>query len=265
MGKYKNRAFEKGKYRRNSYWHNIVKKVGYSVEIILEDISWIEACYTEKYLIRYYGRVDLGTGILCNMSEGGDGVLDMSPETKAKIYTPERAAKLKANINYEYLRSPENLAKLNTPEARVKAVLNKDYSFMKTDEFKRTSRTPEAIAKRNANTDRSYCKTPEAIARLHTPEVIAKRIANTNRDYLKTPEFISKRVASTDYNDKGNKCKKPIIQNDLSGEYIREWDSAKDAGEALRIDRSDISKCCLNKKTSAGKFKWKYKNVNNLI
>ncbi len=44
--------------------------------------------------------------------------------------------------------------------------------------------------------------------------------------------------------------------------FIKEWDSADDASKALKIIRSNISKCCRNKAKSAGNVKWKYKDEN---
>lgn len=60
------------KYNRTSFWNNIVKKYGYSVEIVKENLDLESAIKLEKFLIRFYGRKDLGLGNLCNMTDGGD-------------------------------------------------------------------------------------------------------------------------------------------------------------------------------------------------
>ena len=39
-----------------------------------------------------------------------------------------------------------------------------------------------------------------------------------------------------------NNLKKPIVQYDLKGKFIKEWDSAKDAGDALNVSSKDIKK-----------------------
>lgn len=59
---------------RNRYWHNIVEKVGYSVEIIHKHLTWEQACELEIKYIKQFGRFDLGLGNLVNMTDGGDGV-----------------------------------------------------------------------------------------------------------------------------------------------------------------------------------------------
>ena len=71
------------KYSRNPHWHNIVKKVGYRVEIIKDGINLELAKEMEIKLIAEYGDV------LCNMTKGGDGQFGLSipksKETKNKI------------------------------------------------------------------------------------------------------------------------------------------------------------------------------------
>ena len=74
IGKTKQRAYSK--HQRNPHWHNIVNKYGYSVEIVTACDTWEEACQIEQYLIKYYGRKDLGLGTLVNMTDGGDGTLN---------------------------------------------------------------------------------------------------------------------------------------------------------------------------------------------
>lgn len=85
IGTTEHRAYSK--HGRNTHWKNIVNKVGYSVEIITTCDIWSEACQIEQYLIKYYGRKDLNTGILVNKTDGGEGFYKgiHSNETKLKI------------------------------------------------------------------------------------------------------------------------------------------------------------------------------------
>lgn len=68
----KNRAYNKT--NRNKFWKRYVKKHGEPiVEIISKDLTWNEACELEIFLIQEYGRRDLKTGTLVNLTDGGEG------------------------------------------------------------------------------------------------------------------------------------------------------------------------------------------------
>ena len=58
---------------RNQYWKNIVRKYGYTYEVIADNLSVEDAYKLEVSLIRKLGRKDLGKGRLVNMTNGGDG------------------------------------------------------------------------------------------------------------------------------------------------------------------------------------------------
>jgi hypothetical protein len=73
--------------KRNNRWNNIVNKYGYKIEITHSDITWEDACLIERYLISFYGRLDLNTGILCNMTDGGEGTVN-------RIFTEQHRKKI---------------------------------------------------------------------------------------------------------------------------------------------------------------------------
>ena len=72
---------------RNRYWRHVYKKHNFVVDILVNDISWEDACELECFLIQEYGRKDLGTGILCNMTEGGEG-------TQGRVLTEEHKRRI---------------------------------------------------------------------------------------------------------------------------------------------------------------------------
>ena len=53
---------------------------------------------------------------------------------------------------------------------------------------------------------------------------------------------------------------KPVLQFDLQGNFIKEWPSTVKVEEELGIYQTNISKCCLGKRNSAGGYLWKFKN-----
>ena len=75
IGKRKTRPYSNK--NRNKWWHNIVNKYGYEVDILKTHLTWEEACELEIMLINHYGRKDLGLGTLVNLTDGGEGVLGL--------------------------------------------------------------------------------------------------------------------------------------------------------------------------------------------
>lgn len=52
---------------------------------------------------------------------------------------------------------------------------------------------------------------------------------------------------------------KPILQFDLDGNFIKEWNSQTDIQLKLNIYHSSISNVCRNRRKTAGGFVWRYK------
>lgn len=69
---------------RNGLWKNIVNKYGYYGEVIHSQLSKDEAIKIEMALIKSYGRINLKTGCLANLTDGGDGSLECFKTDEAK-------------------------------------------------------------------------------------------------------------------------------------------------------------------------------------
>jgi hypothetical protein len=68
---------------RTKYWKNIISKTEYRVDIIMDNLSWEEACEKEKEFIALYKRKSDG-GILCNITLGGEGVYGLKHSDQSK-------------------------------------------------------------------------------------------------------------------------------------------------------------------------------------
>lgn len=95
----RNRAYST--HNRNKYWHHIVNKVGYEVEIVLDDLIWGKAVEKEKEFIKLYGRKDNGTGVLINLTDGGEGMLGWKcPDEIKKALSAARKGQPCTNKGY---------------------------------------------------------------------------------------------------------------------------------------------------------------------
>ena len=103
------------KINRTNYWKNIAN-LGYEVEIMLDNLTWEEACEKEKEFIRLYGRKDLNEGTLVNMTDGGEGTLgyNHTEETKEKC-------RLAAKNQPSNIKGTEEYSKMSL----IKSIANK--------------------------------------------------------------------------------------------------------------------------------------------
>jgi hypothetical protein len=103
IGKEESRAFDF--VRRNKVWKGIKRRTDVDVEIVARDLSWELACELEQLMIQEYGRIDLGTGCLVNLTDGGDGSIGAK-------HTKETIEK-RANSNRGQKRTDETKRKMS--------------------------------------------------------------------------------------------------------------------------------------------------------
>ena len=102
-GKNYHRAYETE--GRSPEWLDIVSKHDFYVEIVMTGLTLEQACQKEIEFIAMYGRLDLGTGILVNKTNGGTGFKNclytesrrnkISNYFKGRTFTEEHKQKLK--------------------------------------------------------------------------------------------------------------------------------------------------------------------------
>jgi hypothetical protein len=102
------RAYNKTK--RSIYWKIIVNTHNYEVEILFNNLTYEEAIEKEKEFIKLYGRINNNTGILVNLTDGGDGsigyipsketLLKIGEKSKGRIKTKEQIEKWKSKMTF---------------------------------------------------------------------------------------------------------------------------------------------------------------------
>jgi hypothetical protein len=154
----------KSKGNRNIHWHRIVSKHGYSIKY-LGDRSLDDAKAMEVSLIKIFGREHLGDGTLVNMTDGGDGVINLSPDAKIK----HKEAMLKAAKN------PETIAKRS---AATKGRFDNDPAFVERHKngykSEKTLQLLSANAKNNWDRPEYKALLKEHISKSWTNEEIRK-------------------------------------------------------------------------------------------
>lgn len=91
IGENKKRAYHRR--NRTPHWKKIADK-GYEVEILFENLTWEQACEKEKEFITLYGRKNLSTGTLVNLTDGGEGVLNI---VRSDEWKEQRSKAMKGN------------------------------------------------------------------------------------------------------------------------------------------------------------------------
>jgi hypothetical protein len=113
------------KFSRNAFWKNITAKTSYKVEIIARPNTWEDCCELEEFLILEYGRKDLGTGSLVNLTNGGEGIIGniLSKETREKLSLAKKGKKPSEETKAKM--SLAGMGRLTSDETKAKLSLAK--------------------------------------------------------------------------------------------------------------------------------------------
>lgn len=105
-----NRAYSK--VCRSNLWKNVAKKHGWKAVLLCDDLTEAEAFEVEKFYIKEYGRRDLGTGNLVNLTDGGEGFSGL-------MFSDTHKENLKNRVFTESWKKNMSLAKLGKPCVNV--------------------------------------------------------------------------------------------------------------------------------------------------
>lgn len=189
-------------YTRSNFWNRIVNKYGYKVDILLESNDYHFIKEKEKEFISIYGRINNKSGVLCNLTDGGEGSSGriLSTSTKEKIRS-------------------KSIGRKASLETKLKMSENRKGKTVVISENSR------------------------------------KLISLKNKGRIidgKWREKLLKRRAERRF---------PVLQYDLDGNFVKEWESAFQIGNTLNIPRNSVSRCCRGLAKSAYNYKWKYKEL----
>lgn len=67
------------------------------------------------------------------------------------------------------------------------------------------------------------------------------------------------------YSGQGELFRKPVLQYDLKGNFIQEFESASEAARQLNVFKSNLTAACRGESTQCGGFQWKYKDSDKKI
>lgn len=81
---------------------------------------------------------------------------------------------------------------------------------------------------------------------------------NKQNNNVENLEFCTYEYNNT-YGTRIEKCSKPILQYTFDGQFVREWESAKQAEREGGFKSENISACCKGKRKKYKNFIWKYK------
>ena len=219
------RAFDK--WKRNKFWKKIKNKTNYEVEIILESDSKEFIKEKEIEFIALYGRYDLGLGTLVNLTNGGDG----SNGNKA---SEEHKQKVKLGNLYRFKKVIQ---------------LNKEGKFIRVFE---SSEEVGRVMNCSGRFVNSCCrKSGDKIFNYSCKGFLY--IFET--DYNPNIKYSYKKNT---YHHKNliKKLSKPILQYDLEGNFIREWENSIEATKSLGKTGSRISTCILRGYKYALGYQW---------
>lgn len=159
--------------KRNNLFNNIVSKIqreGGEPRVVRwhEGLREDDAFVLEKSYIRLFGRRDLGTGILANLTDGGEGGSGriITEETRAKLGAWERTADTRAKISVALKGKPksgDHTAK--SVAARSGKPLSYEHRAKIANALRGVPKHPDAIAK-TSEANRGKKRSPEARARM---------------------------------------------------------------------------------------------------
>jgi len=239
------------KYGRNNIWKRIVAKVGYRVEIIIDRVSREDALKEEKRLIAVYGRMNNNTGVLANLTDGGDGGSGIvrSEESRNRLSEMYKE-RCKFDRSMIEPMHAHNRGKHLSEETKRKLSESKKGRRL-TEEHKAKLRGRPSPAKR----PEVRKKLSELFKGRPIPEEQKRRISETLKGKSNGPWKLAQYEKNRQY---WESVYHPITQLSLDGKIVKVWNNRLIASRTLNIPKNDIRECARGRRKEAGGFIFRF-------
>ena len=172
---------------------------------------------------------------------------------------------------YEGLYQISNYGRVKSLERQTKLNLNKNINAIKKEKILKQGKFG---TRRNylgviliKNFQKSYKSVHRLVAEAFIPNPNNYREVNHIDENTMNNKVSNLEWCNTKYNinygqrtqKASKKLSKPILQFDLNNNFIKEWNSMRNASRELNINISTITRCCKGIFKTAGGYVWKYK------
>lgn len=228
------------KYDKRLIWKRIESKSGYEVEIMLESNSRDFLLQKEKEFIKLYGRIDIRTGILANLTEGGESTGGKSREQLDKELITRKN-------NGSYQRNKERWTKWvnDNIKGRDSFLNKKSYLYNKQGVFIAEFKNMSDCAKYVGITRSLVCK------------LCREKISHSK--YIFSDTFFGEYMDVNISKKSKHTFKRRLIKMSRNWEVVQIYKTGKEAGERNGFSHKSMS-FVTNRKIKYRQHNWRWIN-----
>jgi group I intron endonuclease len=162
-------------------------------------------------------------------------------------------------IGYNF--SEESKSKMSfTKASKSNKFLNIDFSLIDSKYLKLEQELEKKIDTNNPFFGKNHTKDTKYLMSLKKKGSLNPFFGKKGPFSGKKHSDISKHNIGVSNSGPNNLSSKKVLQYDLYGNLIKEWNSTGEVGRELKVSQGNISSCCNYKRKSAYGFIWRYKD-----